>query len=66
MQIYKYKYLYLIIREVTMEFIRDIGVDPQELDDALDIIQDKRIKEKDFIEQLALTLNRMLDGPTEE
>lgn len=49
-----------------MEFIRDIGVDPQELDDALDIIQDKRIKEKDFIEQLALTLNRMLDGPTEE
>ncbi|GIP10368.1 hypothetical protein P4H94_29140 [Paenibacillus macerans] len=49
-----------------MDFIREIGVDLQELDDALEIVRDKRIKEQDFIERIALTLNRMLDRPEED
>lgn len=49
-----------------MDFIREIGVDLQELDDVLEIVRDKRIKEQDFIERLALTLNRMLDSSKEE
>ncbi|HWO98296.1 MAG TPA: hypothetical protein VNM45_18580 [Bacillus sp. (in: firmicutes)] len=49
-----------------MDFIREIGVDLQEIDDALKIVQEKRIKERDFIDRLALTLNRMLDSSKED
>jgi hypothetical protein len=59
-------YLYINIWEDVMDFIREIGVDLQELDDALEIVRDKRIKEQDFIERLALTLNRMLDSSKED
>ncbi|WP_373232801.1 hypothetical protein [Cohnella sp.] len=49
-----------------MEFIRDIGIDLNEVEDAFEIVHDMRRKEQDFIEQLALALNRMLDYPPEE
>ena len=48
-----------------MDFIRDIGIDLNEIDDAFEIVHDKRRREQDFIEQLALVLNRMLDHPPE-
>ncbi|PYI52421.1 hypothetical protein [Paenibacillus flagellatus] len=48
-----------------MDFILDIGIDLNEIDDAFEIVHDKRRKEQDFIEQLALALNRMLDHPSE-
>ncbi|MFC0210970.1 hypothetical protein ACFFK0_00675 [Paenibacillus chartarius] len=43
-----------------MDIIREIGVDLQELDDALEIVKDKKEKENQFIEMLALTLNKLL------
>ena len=49
-----------------MDFIRDIGIDLNEIDDAFEIVHNKRKKEQDFIERLALKLNRMLDYPIEE
>ncbi|MFD1127627.1 hypothetical protein ACFQ3J_05470 [Paenibacillus provencensis] len=48
-----------------MDFIRDIGIDLNEIDDAFEIVHEKRKKEQDFIEGLALALNRMLDHPSE-
>ncbi|WP_101807462.1 hypothetical protein [Paenibacillus pasadenensis] len=48
-----------------MDFILDIGIDLNEMDDVFEIVHDKRRKEQDFIEQLALALNRMLDHPSE-
>ncbi|CAM3647633.1 hypothetical protein [Marinicrinis lubricantis] len=48
-----------------MDFIHDIGVNLNEIDDAFEIVHDKRKKEQDFIDGLALTLNRMLDHPPE-
>lgn len=46
-----------------MDFTRDIGIDLNEIDDAFEIVHDKRRKEQDFIEQLALALNHLLDHP---
>ncbi|GIP35983.1 hypothetical protein [Paenibacillus sp. J2TS4] len=48
-----------------MDFIRDIGIDLDEIDDVFEIVHDKRKKEQDFIEGLALALNRVLDHPSE-
>lgn len=42
-----------------MDFIRDIGIDLNEIDDAFEIVHDKRRKEQDFIEQLAVTLQKL-------
>lgn len=41
-----------------MDFIREIGVDLQELDDALEIVKDKKAKENEFVEMLALFRER--------
>ncbi|MEC0208206.1 hypothetical protein P4H70_04525 [Paenibacillus ehimensis] len=48
-----------------MDFILDIGIDLNEIDDAFEIVHEKRKKEQDFIDGLALALNRMLDNPSE-
>lgn len=43
-----------------MNYICDIGVDLTEIDDAFQVLEEKRIKEKEFVEMLALTLNKLL------
>jgi hypothetical protein len=43
-----------------MSIIRDLEVNFDEIDDAFQILKEKRAKEKDFVELLAITLDRMI------
>jgi hypothetical protein len=45
-----------------MSIIRDLGVNFDEIDDPFQIIKEKREKEKDFVELLAITLDKMICG----
>ncbi|WP_159887567.1 hypothetical protein [Paenibacillus puerhi] len=48
-----------------MDFIH-VGIDLNEIDDAYELVEEKRNKMKDFIEQLALTLSRKLAEPVKD